>query len=176
MPQPFFQDWLKNHWEKCLPEWIFSSTILAKRGFKTTKRIPENYFHFVLPLFRKCLRTLGLESFRTLGVKLLMWKVPALLNASIHFHFAPSAATFHFQLENGQVVELWLNALLANFENQKNENVGSVAITLGKEKPRFCDSNLLSFYFYWVSRRYSYLNLKLKKKKVNLGLGWVNEC
>ena len=61
-------------------------------------------------------------------------------------------------------MELWLNALLANFENQKNENVGSVAITLGKEKPRFCDSNLLSFYFYWVSRRYNYLNLKLKKK------------
>ena len=83
----------------------------------------------------------------------------------IYFHLAPSAATFHFQLENGQVVELWLNALLANFENQKNENVGSVAITLGKEKPRFCDSNLLSFYFYWVSRRYNYLNLKLKKKK-----------
>ena len=168
MPRPFFQDWLKNHWEKCLPGWIFSSTILAKRGFKTTKRIPENYFHFVLPPFRKCLRTLGVISFGTnMGVILLVLGCENFwTQVYIYFHFAPSAATFHFQLENGQVVELWLNALLANFENQKNENVGSVAITLGKEKPRFCDSNLLSFYFYWVSRCYSHWNLKLEKELV----------
>ena len=74
-------------------------------------------------------------------------KVPSRL---VLFVFAVRTFRRHFQFENEQIVELWLNALLANFENQKNENVGSVAITLGK-KHEFAIQTYCQFLFYWVA-------------------------